>query len=443
MRGRNRSVARSHELFGRARELIAGQTQLLSRHPTLHAFGVSPVYAESAKGCRFRDVDGNEYIDMCGGTGVVYLGYCHPTVDAAAVEQIRKGIAYPVNSPLEIELAELLIEAVPCAEMVRYAKGGGDANAVAIRLARCYTGRDKVLFCGYHGWHDWYLAANLEQADNLDGHLLPGVPVGGVPKALAGTAIPFAYNDLDDLRRKLEANRGQVACIIMEAARSYQPEQGFLEGVRELADAHEVVLIFDEVVTGFRYARGGAQQYFGVVPDMATFGKAIGNGYPIAAIVGRRDIMSSITASFVSSSYWSEPASMAAAIAIQKLIRDEDVIGHIWRMGERYQEGLLKIGRDFDVPLYVEGLPPVFHIGFKVDSPGKHVTLITQEMAKRGVHTIGGCYIMYAHQPDDIDYVLAMLREVAPTLREAIQKGNVDGLLEVPEGRLVFKKRLV
>ena len=437
------NVAKSQELFQQARELIAGQTQLLSRHPTLHAFGVSPIYAERAGGCRFWDVDGNEYVDMCGGTGVVYLGYCHPAVDAAAIEQIRKGIAYAVNSPLEIEFAELLTDAIPCAEMVRYAKGGGDADAVAIRLARCYTGRDKVLFCGYHGWHDWYLAANLEDAANLDAHLLAGVPSGGVPKALAGTAIPFAYNDLDDLRRKLEANRGQVACIIMEAARSFQPEPGFLEGVRELADEHEAVLIFDEVVTGFRYARGGAQEHFGVVPDMATFGKAIGNGYPIAAIVGRKEIMRSIEASFISSSYWSEPASMAAAIAIQKLIRSEDVIGHIWRMGERFQEGLLKLGKDFDLPWFVEGLPPVFRHGLRVGRPGPYMTLLTQEMARRGVHMGGGCYIMYAHQPDDIDHVLATLREVAPTLREAVRRGSVEGLLEVPEAKPVFRRRLV
>jgi len=436
-------VRKSQALFDQARELIAGQTQLLSRHPTRHAFGVSPIYAERAEGCRFWDVDGNEYVDMCGGTGVIYLGYCHPVVDAAAVEQIHKGIAYAVNSPLEIELAELITAAVPCAELVRYAKGGGDADAVAVRIARCYTGRDKVLFCGYHGWHDWYIAGNLGEETALNKFLFPGVPVCGVPRALEDTAIPFAYNDLDDLRGKLEANRGQVACIIMEPARTEQPKPGFLEGVRRLADEHEVVLIFDEVVTGFRYAPGGAQERFGVTPDMATFGKAIGNGYPISAVAGRRVVMSAVESSFVSSSYWSEPASMAAAIAIQKMIRSEDVIGHIWRMGERYQEGIRRIAKDAGLPVSVHGLPPIFHIRFDLASPGKYATLMTQEMAKRGVHAGAGVYIMYAHQPDDIDHVLSVFGEVAALLRKAAESGGPDAFLEVPEASNTFKRRLV
>jgi glutamate-1-semialdehyde 2,1-aminomutase len=439
----DKRVTKSLELFKQAQKLLAGQTQLLSRHPTQHAFGVSPIYAERAEGCRFWDVDGHEYIDMAGGTGVIHLGYCNPVVDAAATAQIHKGIGYPINSSLEIELAELLVETIPCAEKVRYAKGGGDADAVAVRLARCYTGRDKVLFCGYHGWHDWYVSANLDQADSLDTHLRPGIPTGGTPLALAGTAIPFAYNDLEDLRKKLDVNIGQVACIIMEPARFQQPKPGFLEGVRQLANLNEVVLIFDEVVSGFRYARGGAQERFGVKPDMATFAKALGNGYPIAAIVGRAKVMDAVESSFVSSSYWSETASMAAAIAVQKIMRDEDVVGHVWRMGERYMEGLRKLGQDFNLPLYMEGLPPVFKFGLHLDSAGKYMTLMTQEMAKRGVHALGGVYIMYAHQPADIDQVLASLREVAAIWRKALDHNNPETFLEVPESSVVFKKRLV
>jgi len=439
----NRSLKRSLDLFDRARAVVAGQTQLLSRHPTRHAFGVSPIYAERAAGCRFWDVDGNEYIDMTGGTGVIYLGYCHPEVDEAAIEQIRRGIAYPVNSPLEVELAELLIEAIPCAEMVRYAKGGGEANAVAVRLARAYTGRDKVLFCGYHGWHDWYIAGNLTRGQGLSEFLFPGVPVAGVPRALAGTAIPFGYNDLQGLRRALDANRGEVACIIMEPARFRQPEPGFLEEVRSLADEYGVVLIFDEVVTGFRYARGGAQEYFGVRPDIATFGKAVGNGYPISVIAGRRDVMDAVSTSFVSSSYWSEPASMAAAAAIQRIIRRDSVIEHIWRMGERLQEGIRRIGGDLGLPIGIRGLPPVFQIAFELDGANKYATLMTQEMAKRGVHMITGVYVMYAHRPADIDDVLSAFEEVAGILKRAREEGGPDKFLEVPEARSVFGRRLV
>ena len=438
-----KGVARSQAAFKRAEALIAGQTQLLSRHPSLYAFGVSPIYAEHAEGCRFRDLDGNEFIDMLGGTGVIYLGYCHPEVDAAAIAQIRKGIAYPVNSVLELQLAELLTEAIPCAEMVRYAKGGGDANAVAVRIARAYTGRDKLLFCGYHGWHDWYIAANLEDPEQLSAHLLPGVPCAGVPKALAGSVIPFAYNDLEDIRRKLESNRGEVACVIMEAARSAQPAPGFLEGIREFCDAHDVLLIFDEVVTGFRYALGGAQEYFGVVPDMATFGKAVGNGYPISVIAGRREVMRAVETSFVSSSYWSEPASMAAAIAVQEIMRKDDVIPHVWEMGKRLQEGILKLGRDSQLPLTLEGLPPVFSFGLGVEDPAPYQTLITQEMARRGVHMSGGIYIMFAHTAEDIDAVLSALKDVMPVLRKALDRGSVEGLLETPVARPLFRQRQV
>ena len=416
---------------------------MLSRHPRLHAFGVSPIYAERAEGCRFWDVDGNEFIDMVGGTGVIFLGYCHPEVDAAAIAQIHKGIAYAINSPRELELAALLREAVPCAEMVRYAKGGGDADAIAVRIARAYTGRDKVLFCGYHGWCDWYIAANLSSEDSLSAHLLPGVPASGVPKALTGTAIPFAYNDVNDLKRKLESNRGEVAAVVMEAARFAQPNPGYLETVRELCTAHGAVLIFDEIVTGFRYSLGGAQQYFGVTPDMATFGKAIGNGYPIAAVVGKKDVMRAVESSFVSSSYWSEPASMAAAIAIQKILRRDKVIARVWDLGKRYQEGIRKIARDFGLPLAAKGLPPVFSAGLDVPNPAPFQTLFTQEMAKRGVHAMSGVYIMAAHTPEIIDEVLRRYGEVAPILKQAVQRGSAEGLLEVPVAKPLFRRRLV
>jgi glutamate-1-semialdehyde 2,1-aminomutase len=436
-------ITRSLELYKQAEERIAGQTQLLSRHPRLHAFGVSPIYAERAEGCRFWDVDGNEFIDMVGGTGVIYLGYCHPEVDAAAIAQIRKGIAYPINSPRELELAALLRDAVPCAEMVRYAKGGGDADAVAIRIARACTGRDKVLFCGYHGWCDWYIAANLADEGGLSAHLMPGVPCAGVPKGLTGTAIPFAYNDVADLKAKLEGNRGQVAAVIMEAARSAQPNPGYLEAVRKLCTEHGAVLIFDEVVTGFRYALGGAQQYFGVIPDMATFGKAIGNGYPIAAVAGKKEVMQAVQSSFVSSSYWSEPASMAAAIAIQNVIRRDKIVERIWDLGRRYQEGIRKIARDAGLPLAVKGLPPVFSVAIEVADPAPYNTLFTQEMTKRGVHAFAGVYIMAAHTPEIIDEVLRRYGEVARILKQAVQRGSVEGLLEVPVAKPLFRRRLV
>ena len=436
-------VAKSLELYEKAKRLIPKATQLLSRNPTNHALGVSPIYAERAKGCRFWDVDGHEYIDMYGGTGVISLGYCVEEIDQAAREQLAKGIAYAVNSPLEVELAELFIEAIPSAEMVRYAKGGGEADCMAIRIARGYTGKDKVAFCGYHGWHDWYLAANLLGDETLDSHLRPGVPAKGVPMALKGTALPFKYNDLDSLRLILEKNRGEIAAIIMEACRASKPEAGFLEGVRELADKHEAVLIFDEVVTGFRMARGGAQEYFGVTPDMTALGKAVANGYPLAAVVGKAEVMSAVEDMFISSSNWSETVSLAAGIAIQKFMKKNKFVEHVWEIGEYYGEGLRRICSDVGLSINFHGYPPVSGFDFGEPDGAPVNTLLIQEFAKRGVHGSGHFYIMYALKKSDIDEVLAAFKEIAPILKKGIEENRVGELLEAPVARMVFSRRMV
>jgi glutamate-1-semialdehyde 2,1-aminomutase len=438
-------VPKSLELYSRAEEIIGGSVQLLSRHPRSFAFGVSPIYVDHAKGCRFWDVDGFEYIDLLAGVGTVHLGYAYDPVDQAAQEQIAKGTMYSVNSPLEIELAEMLVETVPCCEMVRYAKGGGDADAVAVRIARGYTGKDKILFCGYHGWHDWYISANLKEA-NLDEHLLPGVPSRGVPKALAGTAIPFRYNDLDQLRATFEANKGEVAAVMMEACRGQLPHDGYLEGVKRLCEENGALLIFDEVVTGFRLAMGGAQEYFGVVPDMATFGKAIGNGYPLAAVVGRKEVMQCVSEMFISSSFWSDPISLAAGVAIQKIMRAEPVIEHLWRMGERFRDGMLEVAKDYALPLEFHGLAPITHSAFHPEKPEDArplTTLYIQEMSKRGVYCAGANYIMYTLGPDDVDQVIAAFADAAPMMKDALDKGKIMERLEVPVATSPFQRRLV
>src|SRR5207302_59550 len=245
-------VPRSMELYQRALELIPGGTQLISRRPTRYACGVSPVYAARAQGARFWDVDGHEYIDWASGIGAIILGYADPVVDEAVREQIALGTVYSVNHELEVELAEELVRTVPCAEMVRYAKCGGEACAIAVRIARGTTGRDKVLFCGYHGWHDWYLAANLNTEANLNTHLFPGIEPIGVPRALAGTAIPFPYGDLAALGQLLDQHEGKVEAVIMEPLSADGPPTGYLEGMRDLPPLHGAVLIVDEVVAGLR-----------------------------------------------------------------------------------------------------------------------------------------------------------------------------------------------
>ena len=284
-------VPRSLALYQQALERIPGATQLVSRRPNRGAYGVSPIYAAQARGARFWDVDGFEYIDWTSGIASILLGYADPVVDEAVCRQIARGTVYAVNHELEIELADELAKSIPCAEMVRYAKCGGEACAIAVRIARGVTARDKVLFCGYHGWHDWYLAANLSADASLDAHLFPGIEPIGVPRALAGTALPFAYGAIESLERLLDEHRGEVAAVIMEPIRSEAPAPGYLAAVAELARKHGAVLIFDEVSAGLRFSMGGAQQYLGVTPDMAVFAKSLSNGYPMAAVVGRRWVM--------------------------------------------------------------------------------------------------------------------------------------------------------
>src|SRR5262245_26253641 len=266
-------VPRSMELYRRALELIPGGTQLVSRRPSRYACGVSPVYAARAKGARFWDVDGNEYIDWASGIAAIILGYCDPVVDEAVCRQIGRGVNFSINHELEVELAEELVRMIPCAEMVRYTKCGGEACAVAVRIARGTTGRDKILFCGYHGWHDWYLAANLDAEANLDAHLFPGIDPNGVPRVLAGTAIPFPYGDLTRLGETLDSHRGEVAAVIMEPLRSEMPPEGYLAGVAKLCREQGALLIFDEVSSGLRFGMQGAQGFVGVTPDIAVFAK--------------------------------------------------------------------------------------------------------------------------------------------------------------------------
>ena len=403
-------VPKSNALYDRALEILPGGTQLFSRRADRFVPGITPMYLERAEGVHLWDVDGNEYLDFGMGCGPVILGHAYPAVTEAVVRQAALGNCYTVNSPLEIELAELLIELVPCAEMVRFCKCGGETNAAAIRIARGHTGRDVVLFCGYHGWHDWYLAANLQDDSTLNNHLLPGLDTRGVPQALAGTAIPFEFNNLDSLRAALESNRGRVACIIMEAARTKQPDPGFLEGVRALADEHEVVLIFDEVVTGFRMALGGAQEYFGITPDMATYAKALSNGIPLGAVCGKRAVMESAATMFISSTYFSDTVGLAASLATLRELRDQPVLAHIWALGEQLKSGLQALAGKYGLAFHCDGYPPVLHMGFDEPDEERRVLLTTiylQEMIRAGVLCLMGTYLSYSHRPEHIEQYLA------------------------------------
>ncbi len=438
-----RTVAQSLARYERALRSIPGGTHLFGRKAELYAHGISPVFSDRQQGGRFWDVDGNEYVDLLMGSGAVLLGHAHPPVVEAVQKQAALGTGLTINHPLEVELAELLIETIPCAEMVRFCKGGGEADLIAIRIARGATGRDKIAFCGYHGWHDWYLAANLADDGALNAHLMPGIPPTGVPKGLAGTAIPFAFNDLDSLRAVLEANRGEVAAVILEAARSYVPQPGFLEGVRDLAHEHGAVLIFDEVVTGFRLALGGAQEYFGVTPDLATYAKAISNGFSLGAVVGKREVMECARDLFISSVYWAEATGLAAGLASVKAMRALDAPAVVWATGGRFQAGMQERIQRHGVPLECAGLPVLPFLFFRHDNAGVNnelSTLYIQEMAKRGVFALAVNYFCVDHSEEDLSLVLDAADQTLGVMRKALESGNVASFLECPVRQAGFRR---
>ena len=436
------SVKRSLAILERARQLIPGVTQLLSRRPTRAALGVSPIYAARAKGCKIWDVDGNEYVDWMSGVGPIILGYADEVVDEAVREQISRGSISTLVSEASVELAEELVRLIPSAEMVRYAKGGGEACAVAVRIARGVTGRDKVLFCGYHGWHDWYLAANLG-GERLDDHLLPGIEPIGVPRCLEGTALPFKYGDLNLLENLLVKHAGQVACIIMEPMRSEEPPPGFLEGVRQLATRHGVVLIFDEVSSGFRIALGGVQEYTGVVPDLSVFAKAISNGYPMAAVVGRREFMEPASRMFISSAYWDDNIGIAAALATLRELERRQAPAFFEKLGADFKVRIDRAAQAVGLDAGCVGVaahPGIRFGGLEAQTLRKVHTLFIQENARRGVLLPPGFFFNCAHDQEALDHTEAAVRESFALIKEGLEQDNLDQLLECPPQEDLFRR---
>jgi glutamate-1-semialdehyde aminotransferase len=364
-------------------------------------------------------------------------------VDNAVKKQIDKGVLGSINNALEIDVAQTMVDMVPCAEMVKFCKSGGEADAIAVRMARGYTGKEKVIFCGYHGWCDWYLAANLASDSSLDQHLLPNLNPKGVPKSLTGTCIPFEYNNLDQLNSLLKKNAGDIACIIMEATRFKKPDAGFLEGVRQLTDEHHCLLIFDEVITGFRISKGGAQEYFGVIPDLATFAKAIANGYSLAAVVGKRKIMETQADNFISSTYWSDCTALAAGLATLNEINNKPVVATINKTGEKLISKIESLAKKYGLNVEVAGhgfdFTLIFNYGMLT---GKIMTLFIQEMVARGIYTNGVFYPCYTHSAEDIAEILLAVDEVFRLLKHGIEEDRVDYLLKSPEKQTGFNRQI-
>lgn len=434
-------MQRTREMEQRARMRVPGGTQLLSKRPEMFAPGQWPGYYSRASGVATWDLDGNRYIDMSiTGVGSCILGFADPDVDAAVHAAIDLGSMCTLNCPEEVELADLLCEIHPWAEMVRYARCGGEAMAIAVRIARAHTRREKVAFCGYHGWHDWYLAANLAQDDMLDGHLLPGLEPAGVPCGLTGSSLPFRYNQIGDLKEIVTRVGGDLASIVMEPVRDHDPEPGFLEQVRGIAGECGAVLIFDEVTSGFRMNSGGIHLRLGVTPDLAVFAKALGNGYPMAAIIGVGSIMQSAQESFISSTYWTERIGPAAALATIRKHRALDVATRLNDTGCRIQAGWMEAAHRAGLKVHVSGIPPLSHLCFEYDDSQAIATLFTQLMLERGFLAGKAFYASYAHQEDHIRAYLAAVEAVFAELAPAVVEGDIRRRLRGPVAHTGFAR---
>jgi glutamate-1-semialdehyde 2,1-aminomutase len=400
-----------------------------------------PSYYSRAKGVEVWDLDGNKYIDMSyNGIGACILGAADPDVDEAVKAVINAGSMSTLNCPEEVELADLLCELHPWADMVRYARSGGEAMAIAVRIARAATRRAKVAFCGYHGWHDWYLAANLAQEDALDGHLLPGLDPSGVPRGLLGTALPFRYNHIEELRAIVSQHGDELAAIVMEPIRGHEPEAGFLEEIRESASQIGAVLIFDEITAGFRLNTGGAHLLYGIEPDIAVFAKAISNGYPMAAIIGQGNVMQAAQDTFISSTYWTERIGPAAALATIRKHQRCDVSKHLIRVGTMVLAGWEAAAKRAGLQLEVGGMAPLGHLAFTGDQKQAARTLFTQLMLERGFLASSGFYATYAHQDEHVESYLDAVEEVFVIVAEALEQHTVIAQLKGPVAHTGFRR---
>lgn len=438
-RNEGAKLGTGQKLWKRAKNVIPGGNMLLSKRAEMFLPDQWPAYYSKAKGCKVWDLDGKEYIDVSiMGIGTNSLGYGHPEVDEAVIQTVMAGNMSTLNCPEEVYLAEKLIEMHPWADMARFARSGGEANAIAIRIARAASGKDKVAICGYHGWHDWYLAANLGDSKSLGGHLLPGLEPNGVPEHLRGTVFPFTYNNLQELETLLRTQ--DIGVIKMEVSRNHGPEDNFLHKVRKLATDHNIILIFDECTSGFRQTFGGLHKMYGVEPDMAMFGKALGNGYAITGVIGKREIMQAAQKTFISSTFWTERIGPAAALKTLEVMERERSWEVITAKGNRIAENWRRLAAENELSITVAGLPALISFNFNSPNTLAYKTLITQEMMKKGYLASNSVYACTEHTDEILDAYFEELSKIFPIIKECEMGRDVLALLEGPICHAGFKR---
>ena len=432
---------RGQQLYKKAKQLIPGGNMLLSKRPEMHLPEKWPAYFSKAKGCKVWDLDGREYIDMSiMGVGTNTLGYGHDEVDKAVTRTVSLGNMTTLNCPEEVMLAEKLIELNPWADMVRFARTGGEANSIAIRIARAASGKDNVAICGYHGWHDWYLSANHNQGDDLSTHLLSGLNPIGVPKNLKNSVFPFQYNNFDELSKLVDEHN--IGTIKMEVERNFGPENNFLQKVRELANKKNIILIFDECTSAFRETFGGIHTKYNVKPDMAMYGKTLGNGYAITAVVGKKEIMEAAQNTFISSTFWTErigPTAALKTLEVMNRIKSWEIISNI---GNQVRNSWERVSKMHGLPIEIYGIPSLSSFSFQSENADYYKTYLAEAMLEKGFLAGTSFYSSIAHSEN---YILAYekaLEEVFHMLAKF--ENDEEDIKSYVQGPLIHKgfKRL-
>ena len=433
----------NQELYTYAKKIIPGGTQLLSKRPEQFAPNQWPNYATKSRGCQVWDVEGNQYTDMTtNGIGACLLGYADPDVTAAVIKRVQDGSMTTLNAPEEVYLADKLLQIHPWAENVRFARTGGETCAIAVRIARATTGRDLVAICGYHGWSDWYIAANLGNNSSLDGQLLPGLEPAGVPRGLAGSALTFFGNDFEGFDALMAQHGDQLACVIMEPMRGGGLSDAFRKHVRSATKKAGILLIYDEITIGWRHCFGGCHLSLDVTPDMATFAKALGNGHPIGAVIGTKEAMDGTQSSFISSTYWTEAVGPAAALATIEKMEKTKVWEHVANVGQTLKKDWAEAAERNGIALHTGGLDCLPHFSF-AENHLETRTLYTVLMLKEGYLAGGSCYPTLAHN----EQVLARHREVIDKvlykIAQIVRAGGREAVAEAiggPVAQTGFKR---
>ena len=431
---------KGQELWVKAKTLIPTGNQLLSKRIERYLPENWPSYYKKAKGCKVWDLNSNKYYDFAQmGVGSCVLGYANYYVNKSVKKAISNGSMATLNSYEEVELAEKLVSLHPWADMARFSRTGGEACSIAVRIARAASGKDKVAFCGYHGWHDWYISSNIEDSKNLNSQLLTGLKPNGVPKELKGNTLPFIYNDIDSLKNIIDNNK-DIGVIIMEPQRTQKMSIKFLKEVREIATKIGAILIFDEVTSGFRINNGGIHLNTGVDPDMAVFGKALGNGFPISAIIGKKEIMEAAQTSFISSTFWTERIGFTAALKTLEIIERKKIYNNLIDYGNQVTDAWEKSAIKNNINIKVTGIPPLRYFAFVNDNPEETQTYYTQEMLKKGFLAGSSVYATNAYSNRIIRKYKESMMYVFDKINYYNSKGNLIDKLEGPVIEKGFKR---